>query len=144
MNFKLRSYYIGLAVTALIYAVSGAITTNHVSAIPPNDYSQYAGKYPSEMFKKEPALKTKLRTLLGSSYKAFMDRMQVETPIEKDGNAIVMRGCMAHQCTIEEAILVVDAAGKPYVALRMNSKFSRTFPADRSKLPEALKRAMEQ
>ena len=107
------------------------------------DYSQYVGKYPSEMFKKEPALKTKLRALLGTSYKAFFDRMQVETPIEKDGDALVMRGCMAHQCTIEEALLVIQDQ-TPYVALKINSKFSKTFPADRSKLPAALKRAMEQ
>jgi hypothetical protein len=95
------------------------------------------------MFKKEPALKTKLRTLLGASYKAFFDRMQTQVPIEKDGDAIVARGCAAHECTVEEAILVIQN-GTLYVALRMESKFSKTFPADRSKLPEALKRAMEQ
>lgn len=144
MNHKLRPYFIGLVVTAVICIVSSASTPHNISArSATTDYSQYVGKYPSEMFKKEPALKTKLRTLLGASYKAFFDRMQTEMPIEKDGDAIVARGCAAHECTVEEAILVVQN-GMPYVALRMNSKFSKTFPADRSKLPEALKRAMEQ
>lgn len=144
MNFKRRPYLIGLVVTTLICAVAGANPTRTISARSvPTDYFQYVGKYPSEMFKKEPALKTKLRTLLGVSYKAFFDRMQTEMPIEKDGDAIVARGCMAHSCTVEEAILVVQGQ-TPYVALRVNSKFSKTFPADRSKLPEALKRAMEQ
>jgi hypothetical protein len=101
------------------------------------------GKYPSEMFKKEPALKAKLRALLGTSYKDFFDRMQTQVPIEKDGDAIVARGCAAHECTVEEAILVIQNETL-YVALRMESKFSKTFPADRSKLPQALKRAMEQ
>jgi len=103
----------------------------------------YVGKYPNELFRGVPSVKTRLRQLLGANYKAFTDRMQVETPIEKDGDTIVMRGCMAHSCTIEEAILVINLNdGRPYVALRTNSKFSRTFPANRSELPAALKRAM--
>lgn len=144
MNHKLRRCLIGLLVTALIFTVSGASTTRDASARgTTTDYSQYVGKYPSDMFKKEPGLKTKLRTLLGTSYKAFFDRLQTEMPIEKDGDAIVARGCAAHECTVEEAILVIQNE-TPYVALKMESKFSKTFPADRSKLPEALKRAMEQ
>jgi hypothetical protein len=144
MNHKLRPYFIGVVVAALIFAVSGAQTTPSVSArSATTGYFQYVGKYPNEMFKKEPALKTKLRTLLGTSYKAFFDRMQTEVPIEKDGDAIVARGCAAHECTVEEAVLVIRN-GTLYVALKMESKFSKTFPADRSKLPEALKRAMEQ
>jgi len=136
MNFDLRSNLFRLFITVV---VTCTISTNAATT----DYSRYVGKYPSEMFKKEPALKARLRTLLGTSYKAFFDRMQVETPIEQDGEAIVMRGCMAHQCTVEEAILVIQNE-TPYAALKMKSKISKTFPADRSKLPAALKRAMEQ
>ena len=103
----------------------------------------YVGKYPSELFRKVPAIKTRLRQLLGANYKAFTDRMQVETPFEKDGDVLVTRGCMAHSCTIEEAILAVDMNdGSVYVALKMNSRISRTFPSNRSQLPDALKRAM--
>jgi hypothetical protein len=39
-----------------------------------------------------------------------MDHMQVETPIEKDGDTFVMRGCLAHACTIKEAILAIEPA----------------------------------
>ena len=105
---------------------------------------KYVGKYPSELFRQVPSIKTRLRTLLGTNYKAFTDRMQTETPIEKDGDALVMRGCMAHSCTIEEAILVIDTNdnNKLYVALRFNGKFSKTFPP-KAQLPDALKRAMK-
>ncbi len=110
-----------------------------------SDLEKYVGKYPSELFRGVPAIKTRLRRLLGTNYKAFFDRMQVETPIEKAGDTLVMRGCMAHSCTIEEAILAIDLNdGKLYVALKMDSKISRTFPANRSQLPAALKRAMAQ
>ena len=105
----------------------------------------YVGKYPNELFRGVPSVKTRLRQLLGANYKAFFDRMQVETPIEKDGNTIVMRGCMAHSCTIEEAILVIDLNdGTPYVALKFNSKFRPPFAADRSQIPQSLRRAMRQ
>lgn len=145
MNLKLPSKVLGFVVMGIIACtVSGNTSLRPVSARPaPTDYFQYVGKYPSEMFKKEPGLKTKLRALLGTSYKAFFERMQTEVPIEKDGEAIVARGCAAHECTVEEAILVIQK-GTLYVALKMDSKFSKTFPADRSKLPAALKRAMDQ
>jgi len=108
-----------------------------------SNLERYVGKYPSELFRSVPSVKTRLRELLGTNYKAFTDRMQVETPIEKDGDTIVMRGCMAHSCTIEEAILVIDLNdGTPYVALKFNSKFRTPFAADRSRIPQSLRRAM--
>jgi len=140
MNYKTRSHALTSIRAAVAFCVIAVALPAHTAT---TDYSKYVGKYPSEMLKKEPALKARLRSLLGTSYKAFFDRMQVETPIEKDGDAIVMRGCMAHQCTVEEAILVIQNE-TPYAALKMTSRISKTFPADRSKLPAALKRAMEQ
>jgi hypothetical protein len=110
-----------------------------------SDLEKYVGKYPSELFRQVPAVKTRLRQLLGLNYKSFTDRMQVEVPFEKDGDMMITRGCMAHSCTIEEALLAIDLNdGKLYVALRFNGKFSKTFPASRAQLPEALKRAMAQ
>ena len=104
---------------------------------------KYAGKYPSDLFREVPAMKGRLRDLLGVNYKAFTDRMQVEAPFEKNGDLLITRGCMAHSCSIEEALLAIDLNdGKPYVALRFNSRFTRTFPTDRSSLPDELKREM--
>ena len=108
-----------------------------------SNLERYVGKYPSELFRGVPSVKTRLRQLLGTNYKAFTDRMQVETPIERDGDTIVMRGCMAHSCTIEEAILVIDLNdGTPYVALKFDSRFRTPFAADRSRIPGSLRRAM--
>jgi hypothetical protein len=108
-----------------------------------SDLEKYVGKYPSELFFKVPAIENRLRALLGADYNKFFDRMQVEVPIEKDGDVIIMRGCKAHECGIEEAISAIDLNdGQPYVALRFGDHF-KTYPADRSRLPEALKRAME-
>jgi len=109
----------------------------------PSDYEKFVGKYPNDLFRAVPSVKTRLRQLLGANYQAFNDRMQVQTPIEKDGNTIVMRGCMAHLCTIDEAILVIDLNDRaPFVALKFDSKFRPVFAADKSSIPQSLRRAM--
>jgi len=106
--------------------------------------SRYVGKYPSEMFRGVPNLKTRLRTLLAANYRPFFDRLQTEMPIEKDEGALVVRGCMAHSCGIDEAILVINLSDDTlHCAIRSNRTF-RTFSENRSSTPGALRRAMEQ
>jgi hypothetical protein len=100
-------------------------------------------KYPSELFRKEPGLKTRLRTLLGTNYRSFFDRLQTEMPVEDDGGVLIVRGCMAHQCTIEEAILAIDLGTDTlHCAIKFNSRF-RTW-SERGSVPAALRRAMSQ
>src|SRR5713226_8994838 len=107
------------------------------------DLSRYAGRYPSELFRREPGLKTRLRSLLGGNYKSFFDRLQTEMPIENDGGVLIVRGCMAHQCTIEEAILAIDLGNDTlHCAIKFNSRF-RTW-SERGSVPAALRRAMSQ
>jgi hypothetical protein len=107
------------------------------------DLSPYAGKYPSELFRREPGLKTRLRTLLGTNYNSFFARLQTEMPIENDGGVLIVRGCMAHRCTIEEAILAIDLGNDAlHCAIKFNSRF-RTW-SERGSIPAALRRAMQQ
>ena len=90
-----------------------------------------------------PSLRTRLRRLLGTNYQAFNDRMQVQTPMEKDEETFVMRGCMLHLCTIDASILVIDVNdGTPYVALKFDGKFRPIFAADKSRIPASLRRTM--
>ncbi len=111
-----------------------------------SDLARYAGKYPSALFKGVPLLKTRLRTLLGSNYKMFFDRLQTEMSIENDGGVLIARGCMAHECTIEESILAIDLkAGKLHVAIKsaeFRGRF-KTWSENGSSVPAALRRAMQ-
>lgn len=110
------------------------------------DLTRYVDKYPSDLFRGVPTLKTRLRVLLGANYKSFFDRLQTEMPIERDGNAIVARGCMAHSCGVEEAILVINLDdGKLHGAIR-SSRYGgrfRTFSENKASIPTALNRAMQ-
>jgi hypothetical protein len=111
------------------------------------DLARYVRQYPSVLLKGEPGLKTRLRELLGANYSSFISRLQTEMPIERDGDVIIARGCMAHQCTIEEAILAIDLSnGKPYVAIKSNRHGGgfKIFAEDKNRVPGALTRAMRQ
>ncbi len=107
----------------------------------------YVGKYPSDLFKAEPAIKKRLKSLLGTNYSFFMNRMETEMPIENDQGALVVRGCMAHNCGIEEAVMVINLAdGKLHCAIK-SSKFGgkfKVFSEDKAHTPPALNRAMQQ
>ena len=118
-----------------------------------SDLERYVGKYPSALFRGVPSLKARLRELLtanyklGASYNFFFDRLQTEMPIERDGDVLIARGCMAHQCTIEESILAINLSdGKPSVAIK-SKRFGggfKIFSEDKSRVPDALRRAMQQ
>jgi hypothetical protein len=111
------------------------------------DFAAYAGKYPSDLFQGEPGLKRRLHVLLGRHYAAFMARLQTEMPIEKVGRALVVRGCMAHQCGVEEALLVINLAdNKLHCGIRSErygGKF-KVFSQDPDHLPPAFKHATEE
>ena len=106
--------------------------------------ARYAGQYPSALFRGVPSLKTRLRKLLAANYRSFFDRLQTEMPIENDGGALVARGCMAHSCGTDEAILVINLDdGTLHCAIKFNGRF-RTFSENRAGIPAALNRAMRQ
>jgi len=110
------------------------------------DLVQYVGKYPSELFRREPGLKTRIRRLLGVTYQNFFDRLQTEMPIENDGGVLIIHGCMAHECTIEDSILAIDlGADKLHVAIKSadyRGKF-KTWSEGGAAIPAALRRAMQ-
>ena len=139
-----------ITLSLMIIGVAQAASDSTVASLlktEPQNLESYVGKYPSEMFKAVPSLKGRLRRLLGSDYTFFMNRLQVEMPIEKDGDAIVAQGCMAHSCGLEEALMVVNLAdGKLHCAI-LSAKFGgkyKLFSEDKSHLPPAFTRAMKQ
>jgi len=109
--------------------------------------ASYVGKYPSDLFRGVPSLKARLRKLLGTRYQFFFDRLQTEMPIENHGGVLIVQGCMAHQCTIEVAILAIDLANdKLHVAIKsadFRSMF-KIWSEPGAEVPPALRRAMQE
>jgi hypothetical protein len=106
----------------------------------------YADKYPSALFRGEPGLKTRIRSLLGANYQMFFERLQTELPITNDGGVLIIHGCMAHECTVEESMLAIDLdQDKLHVAIK-SAKFGgrfKTWSEGGGNIPAALRRAME-
>ena len=126
------------------------IVSENSNAGPANDnerLARYAGRYPSDLFRGVPSLRARLRKLLGTRYQFFFNRIQTEMPIENDGGVLIVQGCMAHQCTIEVAILAIDFANdKLHVAIKSTEfrNMYKLWSEAGASVPAALRRAMEQ
>jgi hypothetical protein len=77
----------------------------------PKDIARFGNEYPMDLFK-VPAVKTRLRTLLGKSYNSFMEAIDTQEPMEKNGNFLIGSGCARGICTIYEAVIVIDLSAK--------------------------------
>jgi hypothetical protein len=112
-------------------------------------FEKYVGKYPSEFLKAEPEVKRRLQAILGTSYSFFMGRLQTEMPIEGYKGVLVTKGCKAHECGSELAIIFITLSdGKVHCAIRSDSYSNaskvKTFSEDPHHFPSAaLKYALE-
>ena len=136
--------FVLLIIPALCF---GTHAVERVATSEAQGLESFVGKYPSELLKAEPAIRRRLKTLLGANYAFFMERMQTEMPIERDEGALVARGCMAHSCGIEESVMVIRLDDRKIhcaiLSARYGGKF-RVFSEDKAHIPAALNRAMKQ
>ena len=136
------------ASTIAIFMMSAVITLAAAATpgVNPQKLESYVGKYPSDLFRGVPSLKPRLRTLLGRNYALFMERLQTEMPIENDAGALVARGCMAHSCGVEEAVLVINLVDEKLHCAILSEKFGgkfKVFSQDSAHIPGALTRAIK-
>jgi len=135
--------YLNVATRFFAIATIALFAGNCLPAAPATDvarFDKYVGKYPSGLLKGEPDVKRRLQTLLGANYSLFMERLQVESPIENVKGVLVAKGCMAHGCGVEEAVLLIDlSGGKFHCAIRSDSYSGKvkTFSEDPAHLPSA-------
>jgi hypothetical protein len=110
-------------------------------------FEKYIGKYPRELLEAEPDLKRRLRALTGARYSFFMERLQTVMPIENVKGVLLARGCKAHECGSEEAIILIRLSdGKLHCAIRSEAYSSKikTFSESPQNFPsDALKYALE-
>ena len=142
-----------LLIIMLLFMVGGSLENTakanslHLAKTAPQNLAAYVGKYPSDLLKGVPSLKRRLRVLLGANYSIFMERLQTEMPIENVDGVLVARGCMAHSCGEEEAVLVINLAdGKLHCAI-LSEKFGgkfKVFSEDKAHIPGALDRVIKE
>jgi hypothetical protein len=104
----------------------------------PANLSRYVDKYPSDLMR-VPAVKTRLRALLGRRYSYFLTSIGVEMPITRDGDFLLASGCTPHACTINEAAFVIDMVNKRmYAAIFDKDKATAFFNEDKKPTPQVL------
>lgn len=103
--------------------------------VPPDDpaLARYVGEYPSALMSdRRLAYEARIDALLGKDKRLYADRSGVETPIyvEETSRAryLVFRTCMPHNCSVEEALVLVNlASGGIHVAVLQDSNKVRTW-----------------
>jgi hypothetical protein len=127
--------------TIMIAALLFVGTTAHVAlGTGETQFDKYLGKYPSDLFKAEPDVRRRLQALLGDDYAFFMERLETETPFRAFKGILFAKGCKAHECTIEEAILLIDLSdGALHCAIHSDTYRSKieTFSENPAHFPTA-------
>ncbi len=101
---------------------------------------QYIGQMPSELFKKEPTIQSRLQKLLGKEYERLQDRFSNELPIELFGDVLILRGEKPFTPGNPKAIVGIGLfTNKIHCALVENSGRS-IFSEEPKKIPNEFNR----
>jgi len=104
----------------------------------PANLTKYVDQYPVELMK-VPAVKSRLRALLGKRYSDFVYSIDVQSPMKMQGDFLFANGCMAHACTINEAAFVIDVKNKRiHAMLYEKDKPPLYFNEDKAATPQVL------
>src|SRR6476469_1511643 len=93
------SFVFGLIVVSAVIVAAQSATRR--PPLPAN-LAKFAGEYPADLMK-VPAVKSRLKILLGKRYSDFDYSISVQDVMKMDGDFLIGSGCMAHACTITEA-----------------------------------------
>jgi hypothetical protein len=89
---------------------------------------------------KVPAVKARLKTLLGKRYADFDISIAVQSPMTKVGDFLLASGCMPHACTITEAAFAIDLVNKRiHAVIYDKDKPTTYFNEDKKPTPQILK-----
>lgn len=73
----------------------------------PSNISAAAGQ-DSDSLLKNPAIKARMKSLLGKQYDSFMESFETLTPVTRRGNLLFSSGCLIHACTHLESAIAID------------------------------------
>jgi len=78
---------------------------------PLDELNRFTGAYPHTVHLwKEPVIQKRLEALLGTKLTAFLDNMQVQSPLMKDGGVFYVMGNKPHQGGLDNAFFLADPA----------------------------------
>jgi hypothetical protein len=137
----MKGYLIPFSVLGYLAVSAAAVASQAPStrrpALPSN-LGKYVDQYPVELMK-VPAVKSRLKVLLGKRYSDFVYSIDVQSPMKMDGDLLFANGCMAHACTVNEAAFVIDLKNKRiHAVLYEKDKPPMYFNEDKAPTPQIL------
>lgn len=125
-----------VGILAMSMVAAAAQTVRHPAL--PRNLTQYVGEYPVKLMK-VPAVKSRLKTLLGRRYSDFDTSISVQHTMTREGDFLLASGCMAHACTINEAAFVIDLKNKRiHAVIYEKDAAPRFFNEDKTATPQIL------
>lgn len=121
-----------------VFAVGAIAQPSTRRPVLPSNLSKYVDKYPGDLML-VPAVKARLRALLGKRYSEFSHSIDVQAPMTKVGDFLLGSGCLPHSCTINEAAFAVDMVNKRvHAAIFDKDKATLYFNEDKKPTPQVL------
>jgi hypothetical protein len=128
-----------LSITSLMcFSVMAQTTKTKRPALPTN-IAVMAGQ-DSDKFLNNPAIKTRMKKLLGKEYALFMESFETLNPITKKGNFLFSSGCLIHACTHLESAIAIDLINKTiHVAIFRQNEKDKYFNEDGKATPKVIR-----
>jgi hypothetical protein len=125
-----------IALVSSLSALAQTAKTRHPAL--PSDISA-AGR-DSDSLLKNPAIKARMRKLLGRQYDSFMESFETLTPVTKEGSFLFSTGCLIHACTHLESAIAIDLNKRTiHAAIFRQDEQTRYFNEGRRATPKVIR-----
>jgi hypothetical protein len=135
----MKNSTIVLVITSVICFPAMTQTTKPRRPALPSDIAIMAGQDSDELLK-SPAIKTRMKKLLGKRYDSFMESFETLAPITKNGDFLFSSGCLIHACTHLESAIAIDVLNNTlHAAIFRQNKKTKHFNEDGKATPEVIR-----
>lgn len=94
----------------------------------------------SDALLKEPAIQTRMKSLLGKQYASFMESFETLNPVTRKGDYLFSSGCLIHACTHLESAIAIDLVHKTiHTAIFRQDEATRYFNEDGKATPKVIR-----
>lgn len=128
-----------LLMTIILCFSATAQTAKTRRAALPSDIAAAAGQ-DSDILLKNPAIKSRLKKLLGQQYDSFMESYETLNPVTRKGRFLFSSGCLIHACTHLESAIAIDLTNKTiHAAVFSQTERTRYFNEGGKATPKVIR-----
>lgn len=128
-----------LLITLVLCFSATAQTSKTTRRALPSGIAAAAGQ-DSDSLLKNPAIKARMKKLLGNKYNSFMESFETLNPVTKEGNYLFSSGCLIHACTHLESAIAVNLIGNTiHAAIFRQDEKTRYFNEGGKATPKVIR-----